>query len=154
MTLSRTGGSQEGTNRPMPDDRGDDLRRTGNNVASIVLIGFCLLVFAASNVQRVTVDWLVTTRESRLIWVIVGAAVAGALLDRLVVRRFAPRRPEQRLLRPVSSATGTGRAAVGRSGARTTDVACRDARDQSLRGERPRAPFDTGRPGAAPPGSG
>ena len=98
----------------MRDETADDRRRTGNNVASLVLVCFGLLVFAASNSQRVTVDWLVTTRDSRLIWVILGAAFVGALLDRLVVRRFAPRRPKGRPARHVSRATRTGPAAAVR----------------------------------------
>ena len=54
------------------------------------LIVVLIAAFALDNSQRVTVDYLVTSRESRLFWVIVGSAVVGALADRLLVRR--PRR--------------------------------------------------------------
>ena len=51
------------------------------------LIVVLIVAFAFDNSQRVTVDYLVTSRESRLFWVILGSAVVGALADRLLVRR-------------------------------------------------------------------
>lgn len=55
-------------------------------LASFLII-VVIVAFALDNSQRVTVDYLVTTRESRLFWVIVGSAVVGALADRLLVHR-------------------------------------------------------------------
>ena len=46
-----------------------------------------IVAFALDNSQRVVVDYLFTTREPRLIWVIIGAALLGAVADRLLVRR-------------------------------------------------------------------
>ena len=66
-------------------------RRRAKRAQTKVMLGFlvvALLVgFAFENSQRVTVDYLYTTRESRLIYVIFGAALVGALADRLFTRR-------------------------------------------------------------------
>ena len=43
--------------------------------------------FALDNRRRVTVDWWVFERGSRLIYVILVSALLGAVADRLVVRR-------------------------------------------------------------------
>ena len=55
-------------------------------LASFLLV-VLIVAFALDNSQRVTVDYLVMTRESRLFWVIVASAVVGAMADRLLVRR-------------------------------------------------------------------
>ena len=56
-----------------------------------VLLAFLVIVlvvaFALENSQRVRVDYLYGTRESRLAYVIFGSAIFGALADRLLVRR-------------------------------------------------------------------
>jgi uncharacterized integral membrane protein len=60
-------------------------------VQATVMLGFLVVAlvvgFALENSQRVTVDYLYATRESRLVYVIVGAALLGALADRLFARR-------------------------------------------------------------------
>jgi uncharacterized integral membrane protein len=43
--------------------------------------------FAFANSQRVRVDYLVTHRNSRLIYVILGSAILGAIADRLITWR-------------------------------------------------------------------
>lgn len=72
--------------------------RRASRVHAKVMLGFLVVVllagFALENSQRVTVDFLYTTRESRLIYVIFGAALVGALAGRLITRR--PRDPTWR----------------------------------------------------------
>jgi len=59
-------------------------------VQATVMLGFLVVAlvvgFALENSQRVTVDYLYATRESRLVYVIFGAALLGALADRLLTR--------------------------------------------------------------------
>jgi uncharacterized integral membrane protein len=59
-------------------------------VEATVMLGFLVVAlvvgFALENSQRVTVDYLYATRESRLVYVIFGAALLGALADRLLTR--------------------------------------------------------------------
>ncbi len=68
-------------------------RRRATRAHTQVLIAFLVVVllvaFAFENSQRVTVDYLYGTRDSRLAYVIFGSALLGALIDRLLVR---PRR--------------------------------------------------------------
>ena len=68
-------------------------RRTPSRANTQVLVAFLVVVllvaFAFENSQRVTVDYLYGTRDSRLVYVIFGSALLGALVDRLLVR---PRR--------------------------------------------------------------
>jgi uncharacterized integral membrane protein len=52
--------------------------------AAIVAV---VIWFAVANSQRVEVDYLVASRDSRLVYVIVGSAILGAVADRLVQRR-------------------------------------------------------------------
>ena len=47
--------------------------------------------FALSNSQRVTVDWLVTSTESRLIYVIISSVIVGGVMGFAIARR--PPRP-------------------------------------------------------------
>jgi uncharacterized integral membrane protein len=59
-------------------------------VARIVIaaaIAVLVLLFALFNRDRVQVDWLFFERSSRLIYVIIGSALLGALADRLLQRR-------------------------------------------------------------------
>ena len=51
------------------------------------LIVVLLAAFALENSQRVTVDYLYGTRDSRLAYVVFGSAIFGALADRLLVGR-------------------------------------------------------------------
>ena len=46
-----------------------------------------MILFALFNRDRVSVNWLLFERESRLIYVIIGSALLGALADRLLQRR-------------------------------------------------------------------
>lgn len=62
----------------------------GHTQALVAFLVIVLLVaFAFENSQRVTVDYLYGTRDSRLVYVIFGSALVGALVARLLVR---PRR--------------------------------------------------------------
>lgn len=70
----------------MPDEP------TRRNVLTPRLIGsgvvvVLVLAFAFANSKRVQVDFLVTDRKSRLIYVILGSAVLGALASWLFRRR-------------------------------------------------------------------
>ncbi len=67
--------------RQTPDDKG---------VGRLIVAGIIALVvilFALFNRERVEVDWILFERSSRLIYVIIGSALLGALADRLLVRR-------------------------------------------------------------------
>jgi len=63
--------------------RGAELRR----YAAPALISGLLVWFALANDQRVEVDFLLTTRDARLIWVIVVSVGLGVLLGALAARR-------------------------------------------------------------------
>lgn len=69
------GSTQDGSRR---------LSRVRVMVAVLLVAG--VVWFALDNRQRVTIDWWVAERESRLIYVIVVAALLGALSDRLLGR--------------------------------------------------------------------
>lgn len=59
-------------------------------IARLVVAGVIVLVvilFALFNRERVEVDWILFERSSRLIYVIIGSALLGALADRMLVRR-------------------------------------------------------------------
>jgi uncharacterized integral membrane protein len=52
-----------------------------------------LLVFAILNRHRERIDFIIFKRDSRLIYIIIGSALLGALADRLlIVRRRRSRR--------------------------------------------------------------
>ena len=51
------------------------------------VIALFVILFAAFNFDRVEVDWILFERNSRLIYVIIGSALLGALADRLLQRR-------------------------------------------------------------------
>ena len=73
---------------PMAIKSPDDLDRervTRLVIAAVIVI--VVLVFALVNRERVTVDWILFERRSRLIYVIIGSALLGALADRLLQRR-------------------------------------------------------------------
>jgi uncharacterized integral membrane protein len=73
---------------PMAIKSPDDLDRervTRLAIAAVIVI--VVLVFALVNRERVTVDWIIFERRSRLIYVIIGSALLGALADRLLQRR-------------------------------------------------------------------
>lgn len=58
--------------------------------AAVVLL---LVVFAILNRHRERIDFIIFKRDSRLIYIILGAALLGALADRLlIVRRRRSRR--------------------------------------------------------------
>ena len=54
-------------------------------VAGIIVL--VVILFALFNRERVQVDWILFERSSRLIYVIIGSALLGALADRMLVRR-------------------------------------------------------------------
>jgi uncharacterized integral membrane protein len=58
------------------------------------IAGVLVLWFAIVNSQRVKVDYIITERESRLIFVILGSALLGALAGALL--RRARRRDHRR----------------------------------------------------------
>jgi uncharacterized integral membrane protein len=56
-----------------------------------------LLVFAILNRHRERIDFIIFKRDSRLIYIIIGSALLGALADRLlIVRRRRSRGPGSR----------------------------------------------------------
>jgi uncharacterized integral membrane protein len=57
------------------------------------VIAALVLVFAFQNSRRVEIDYIVIERESRLIYIIIGSAVLGAIAGALV--RRARRRRER-----------------------------------------------------------
>ena len=60
-------------------------------VVAAVIVGL-VIWFAVANSQRVEVDYLVFSRDSRLVYVIIGSAVLGAIADRRIQRRRRARR--------------------------------------------------------------
>lgn len=72
-----------GAGAPAPPRRGREPRRLAG---AIVLAGL-LAGFALANRQYVAVDYLVTTRDSRLVVVIITSAVLGVIAARLLQRR-------------------------------------------------------------------
>lgn len=60
-------------------------------VVAVVIVAL-VIWFAVANSQRVEVDYLVFSRDSRLVYVIIGSAVLGAVADRLIRRRRRARR--------------------------------------------------------------
>ncbi len=69
-----------------PLDEGRRLNLGPKTVVSIVGL-VILLVFAFRNTDRVPVDLVVTSRDVRLIYVIIGSAVLGAVIDRFLTWR-------------------------------------------------------------------
>jgi uncharacterized integral membrane protein len=69
---------------PTADER--DRERTTRMVLAGV-IALVVILFALFNRDRVSVNWILFERESRLIYVIIGSALLGALADRLLQRR-------------------------------------------------------------------
>ena len=74
-----------------PDRQDPDEKGVGRLVVAGVIV-IAVLVFAFSNRGRVQVNWILFDRSSRLIYVIIGSALLGALADRLLMRRR--RKPE------------------------------------------------------------
>lgn len=67
-----------------PDDQD---RERVVRIAIAAAIALVVILFALFNRDRVTVDWILFERQSRLIYVIIGSALLGALADRLLQRR-------------------------------------------------------------------
>ena len=59
---------------------------TPRHVVAAIVVAI-VLWFAFANSQRVRVDYLVSDRDSRLIYVILGSALLGAIADRLLLWR-------------------------------------------------------------------
>jgi uncharacterized integral membrane protein len=60
-------------------------------IAAAVIVGL-VIWWAFANSQRVEVDYLLFSRDSRLVYVIIGAAILGAIADRLFTWRRRWRR--------------------------------------------------------------
>jgi uncharacterized integral membrane protein len=60
-------------------------------IAAAVIVGL-VIWWAFANSQRVEVDYLLFSRDSRLVYVIIGAAILGAIADRLFTWRRRRRR--------------------------------------------------------------
>jgi uncharacterized integral membrane protein len=71
---------------------GGGFRPDWRRLVAAAAIAALVLWFALANRQRVTIDFLFTDRETRLVWVIVGAALLGAAADRLLAWRARRRR--------------------------------------------------------------
>lgn len=74
--VDRERGRRAGTGREVP----------WRWVIAAVIVGL-VIWFAVANSQRVEVDYLLFTRDSRLVYVIIGSAILGAAADRLLIRR-------------------------------------------------------------------
>ncbi len=66
-------------------DEQDRQRTTRLIIAGVIAL--VVILFALFNRDRVSVNWILFERESRLIYVIIGSALLGALADRLLQRR-------------------------------------------------------------------
>jgi uncharacterized integral membrane protein len=69
----------------LPDKREEE-KGLGRMLAALAL-GVYVVIFAVLNFDRVEVNWVFFSRDSRLIYVIIVSAVLGALGDRLLQRR-------------------------------------------------------------------
>ncbi len=69
-----------------PDRQTPDEKGIGRLIVAGI-IALAVILFALFNRERVEVDWILFERSSRLIYVIIGSALLGALADRLLVRR-------------------------------------------------------------------
>ncbi len=69
---------------PTPDSQD---RQRVVRLAIAGAIAVLVLLFALFNRGRVEVNWVLFERSSRLIYVIIGSALLGALADRLIQRR-------------------------------------------------------------------
>lgn len=70
---------------PTTADRQDRDRVTRLLVAAVIVL--VVVLFALFNRERVSVDWIIFERRSRLIYVIIVSALLGALADRMLQRR-------------------------------------------------------------------
>ncbi len=69
-----------------PDTQGPDEKGAGRIVIAGVIV-LVVILFALFNRERVQVDWILFERSSRLIYVIIGSAILGAVADRLLIQR-------------------------------------------------------------------
>ncbi len=76
---------------PPTADQKDSERTTRMVIAGAIAL--VVILFALFNRERVSVNWILFERESRLIYVIVGSALLGALADRLLQRRSRSKKP-------------------------------------------------------------
>lgn len=70
--------------------RRDGAKEGNSQVGRLVVAAAIVIVvvwFAFANSQRVEVDYLLFSRDSRLVYVIIGAVLLGAIADRLVQYR-------------------------------------------------------------------
>jgi uncharacterized integral membrane protein len=75
--------------KPAPRGRHGARRRRpiGSRTVAAVAVAFLLIAFGVSNDDRVSVDYLVATRDSPLIVVIAVSALLGAIAGALIARR-------------------------------------------------------------------
>jgi uncharacterized integral membrane protein len=69
---------------------GDKVRAVNRDSKQVVAGGVAAaltVAFAVANGQRVKVDWLITSTSSRLIFVIVAAALIGAIFGYVIAKR-------------------------------------------------------------------
>ena len=69
-----------------PAERKPEEKGLGRLLAAAAL-GVYVIIFAVLNFDRVEVNWVFFSRDSRLIYVIIVSVVIGALGDRLLQRR-------------------------------------------------------------------
>lgn len=65
--------------------------RSGRDTTQIVVAAIALIAivwFAIANRHRVSINWWLFDRQSRLIYVIIVSAVLGALADRFLLSRI------------------------------------------------------------------
>lgn len=65
--------------------RGFGAREVRWLIAAVIAV--LLFIFALMNRQRVEIDYIFFSRESRLVWVIIVSGILGAIADRLLLLR-------------------------------------------------------------------
>jgi uncharacterized integral membrane protein len=75
-----------------PEDKPE--RSHGTRMAAASILGAVAALFAAFNIDRVRVDWVIGSWRTPLILVIAVSMLLGALLDRALVYRARRRSPK------------------------------------------------------------
>ncbi|HVW18407.1 MAG TPA: LapA family protein [Solirubrobacteraceae bacterium] len=73
--------------QPVADAKPKRSQRDQNRLIGAAVAAALLIAFALVNTEKVKVDWIVTSKHSPLIVVIVVSAAIGALGDRFMVIR-------------------------------------------------------------------
>jgi uncharacterized integral membrane protein len=84
--------SHDAGSQVAPPAEGKRSSRDENRLVVALVAAALLIAFAAVNTDKVKVNWIVTSRTSPLIVVIVVSALIGALADRFMVVRARRRR--------------------------------------------------------------